>query len=256
MCEWHAADSSHTAAEIEVLIPQASIPLPTSSPDTSGLSLGSRTQVDRWSVNNSGCATRHEGGGEQLETAKVPDDSKDAKGCSSSSLSSPPGSCSSSISRRPEAVYVSREIPLKEIYFYQDYISQRFMDGRPLMDTIVALQRGTVTPHTLPPMQCLKFKGRWFGMGNRRLACYHYVFRHDPNKMIPVQALELADDDVFNALGTGKHVRVGGGLRLVEMPNPSEFEKLSPRAREEYAEVAELRATHVYMLDHCTEWKE
>jgi hypothetical protein len=155
-------------------------------------------------------------------------------------------------STRPVPVYAQIELPLKDILFYQDYISQRFMDGRLLTDTIAALQQGNATPHTLPRMQCLKYRGRWYGMGNRRLACYHYVFRDTPNKMIPVDALELPDDEGFNALGDGKQVRVGGGLRIVEFPGKAALEQLSPAEQKMNCEVAELRAVVVYNICHCS----
>ncbi|CUI14214.1 Hypothetical protein, putative [Bodo saltans] len=154
--------------------------------------------------------------------------------------------------RRPSPEYARIELPLKEIFFYQDYISQRFMDGRLLTDTIAALQRGDLSPHTLPAIQCLKYRGRWYGMGNRRLACYHHVYRDTPDKMIPVEALELPDDEGFNALGDGKQVRVGGGLRIVEVLEKAAFEKFTPAEQELNAEVAELRAVQVYKLQHCS----
>jgi hypothetical protein len=155
-------------------------------------------------------------------------------------------------STRPVPVYAQIELPLKDILFYQDYISQRFMDGRLLTDTIAALQQGDVTPYTLPRMQCLKYRGRWYGMGNRRLACYHYVFRDSPEKMIPVDALELPDDEGFNALGDGKQVRVGGGLRIVEFACKAALEQLSSAEQQRNSEVAELRAVVIYNICHCS----
>jgi hypothetical protein len=113
------------------------------------------------------------------------------------------------------AVPVPDKIPLKDIYFYQDYVSPQFMDGRSLKKTIDELRNGTVTPETLPPIYVGRFKGRWYGLGNRRLSCFHYVYKDEPGRLIPVQAYnDVGGSANFHPQGDGLTVRLGGGMML------------------------------------------
>jgi hypothetical protein len=109
------------------------------------------------------------------------------------------------------AIFEERMVPLNQIFFYQDYICNQFMEGRFLTDTIRQLQRGEVTPETLPRMDCLYYNNRWYGMGNRRLACFHYVYRLEPTRMIPVRALVIPKGQQLFPQGDGLTVKLGGG---------------------------------------------
>lgn len=106
------------------------------------------------------------------------------------------------------------DVRLGDVLFYQNYISNRFSDGRGVNDTIHQLEQGTATPDTLPIMECLLHRGKLYGMGNRRLACYHYVFRRDPDRLIPVYLQDVSSEDCFLCQGNGVEVAVGGGLVL------------------------------------------
>lgn len=112
------------------------------------------------------------------------------------------------------ACYKDMLLPLREIFFYQDYVCNQFMDGRFLTRTIEQLRSGEETPETLPHIEVIRHKGRWYGMGNRRLACYHLVFRQDPLRLIPCRGMDVSDDDYFFPQGNGEKVRLGGGLML------------------------------------------
>lgn len=151
-------------------------------------------------------------------------------------------------------------VPLRLLCFYQDYVCNRFIDGRSLKDTIAELREGIAshdlsenrqkaitlppsldivtpsslpflsvftpvgssssnpqvvkpqTPDTLPVMDAMYWRGRWFGMGNRRLTCFHYVFAKAPNTLIPVMATHVKDTDNLMPQGSGYAVKIGGGL--------------------------------------------
>lgn len=109
------------------------------------------------------------------------------------------------------AIFEDRMVPLDQIFFYQDYICNQFMEGRFLTDTIQQLTTGVITPETLPKMDCLFFNNRWYGMGNRRLACFHYVFRNEPTRLIPVRSLVIPRGQQLFPQGDGLHVKLGGG---------------------------------------------
>lgn len=109
------------------------------------------------------------------------------------------------------AIFEERMIPLNQIYFYQDYICNQFMEGRFLTDTIRQLSKGELTPEMLPRMDCLFYNNRWYGMGNRRLACFHYVYRHEPTRLIPVRALVIPQGQHLFPQGNGLTVKLGGG---------------------------------------------
>lgn len=109
------------------------------------------------------------------------------------------------------AMFEERSIPLQQIFFYQDYICNQFMDGKFLTDTISQLIQGKVTPEMLPVMDCLRFNNRWYGMGNRRLSCYHYVYRNEPNRRIPVRAFVIPQGQQLFPQGDGLTVKLGGG---------------------------------------------
>lgn len=121
-----------------------------------------------------------------------------------------PQLCASSTSVRPQ--FEMRWLPLRDIFFYQDYVCNQFMDGRTLLSTIEELRSGRNTPETLPPIECLGYRGRWYGMGNRRLSCFHFVFRNEPDRLIPVRALLVDDENPFYPQGDGVTVRLGGGM--------------------------------------------
>eukprot|EP00759_Apiculatamorpha_spiralis_P041903 PhF_6_TR40337/c1_g1_i2/m.59981 len=76
---------------------------------------------------------------------------------------------------------IEYQIPLNikigEIYFYQNYIRGNFTNGKSLLDTIQSLESGAIKPQDIPSIEALHWRGKWYGMGNRRLACYHYVYR-------------------------------------------------------------------------------
>eukprot|EP00759_Apiculatamorpha_spiralis_P041902 PhF_6_TR40337/c1_g1_i1/m.59980 len=78
-------------------------------------------------------------------------------------------------------ILIEYQIPLNikisEIYFYQNYIQARFTEGRTLLSTIQSLESGAIKPQDIPSIEALHWRGKWYGMGNRRLACYHYVYR-------------------------------------------------------------------------------
>lgn len=107
-----------------------------------------------------------------------------------------------------------KRVPLCQIYFYQDYVCNQFMDGRFLTATIDDLRSGKHTPETLPLIECLGYRGRYYGMGNRRLSCFHHVFRSTPDRLIPVRFLEVDQNSAFFPQGDGMTVRLGGGLVL------------------------------------------
>ena len=68
------------------------------------------------------------------------------------------------------------------------------------------------TPDSLPVMDAMFWRGRWYGMGNRRLTCYHFVYAAYPNALIPVLATHVPDEEVLQPQGRGTSVRIGGGL--------------------------------------------
>jgi hypothetical protein len=108
-------------------------------------------------------------------------------------------------------------IRLRNIHFYQDYVSDRFSDGRSLQSTIDELRHGTATPSSLPPLRVAKRSsdGKYYSLCNRRLACYHHVFRNCPDTLIPVLLRqELAANLLPQGDGKGMSVRVGGGIML------------------------------------------
>eukprot|EP00760_Papus_ankaliazontas_P020311 PhM_4_TR18334/c0_g4_i1/m.9238 len=102
-------------------------------------------------------------------------------------------------------------VPLDALHFYQDYINTSFSDSRRLQDTIDQLRDGTVTPSTLPPMEALHWRGKWYGMGNRRLACYKIAAEGvaPPRPQIPVLALFLPSSERMCPQGTGHTVKFG-----------------------------------------------
>eukprot|EP00759_Apiculatamorpha_spiralis_P044506 PhF_6_TR41464/c1_g1_i1/m.62866 len=115
--------------------------------------------------------------------------------------------------------YTDTKVPLKALHFYQSYISSTFSNGTPLSDTISFLEKeGTKAFKVIPPIEALHWKGKWYGMGNRRLACYHYAFRDQPDVLIPVKALFLLDDNTLLPQGNGVMVRLGNPVRL---PGPN-----------------------------------
>ena len=109
---------------------------------------------------------------------------------------------------------VAMTVALEDLNFYQDYVSNHFMSGKSLNNTIRDLQNGEISPESLPPIEALYWRGKWYGMGNRRLSCFHYVYRNDPQRRIPVVASILEDDTLLMPQGNGKTVRLGGGLML------------------------------------------
>jgi hypothetical protein len=230
-------------SEIEPMIPQASLPLPS----IESLSFSTRPLHAHvgWSLN--AAASVPPADAQRLGIPLSPVD------VSVKSRVLPDTCEQATVSTRPS--YRVIELPLKDIYFYQNYISNVFMDGRPLTDTIEALQAGTITPLTLPLIECLKYRGKWYAIGNRRLACFQYVFRDKPDTLIPVQALELGDHDICNASGSGTQVQVGGGIRIVDVVDKELLQELSPEERANKAALAQLHTTRVYVLKHCTLWK-
>ena len=110
---------------------------------------------------------------------------------------------------------VPTDVRLRDIFFYQDYISGSFSDGRSLQSTISELRSDPKVMHgTIPRIHVLMHRGRYYGMGNRRLACYHFVFRNQPDTMIPVYLVMLGDDAELLPQGTGTSVQIGGGCML------------------------------------------
>lgn len=112
----------------------------------------------------------------------------------------------------PTPVYELRNVRLCDILFYQDYIANHFIDGRGLMETIGQLQSGAASPESLPTIECLGYQGKYYGMGNRRLACFHFVYRNSPERTIPVLFKDVSDEPLFLRQGSGVEVSVGGGL--------------------------------------------
>ena len=79
------------------------------------------------------------------------------------------------------------EVPLCWLYFYQSTVAGSFTDGRGLQQTVDQLRSGEETPYTLPLMHALVVHGMFYGMGTRRLLCFHHVWgAHNPLKKIPV----------------------------------------------------------------------
>jgi hypothetical protein len=125
-----------------------------------------------------------------------------------------------SMSQLPETHEFRRQsgspawLPLRHIFFYQDYVSDKFSDGRSLQTTIDELRRGISTPATIPPLRVARRStdGKYYSLCNRRLACYHYVFRQNPDADIPVlMRREQASYMMPQGDGQGVAVRVGGG---------------------------------------------
>ena len=118
-------------------------------------------------------------------------------------------------------------VPLSELRFYQDYICGTFTNGRSLASTIEELRLGAITPETLPPIEALYHRGVWYGMGNRRLACFFMVYSaSDPHRPIPVIASYIPEDEELLNQGDGKQVRVGTGMQtengiIVDYRRPS-----------------------------------
>eukprot|EP00759_Apiculatamorpha_spiralis_P041906 PhF_6_TR40337/c1_g4_i1/m.59985 len=111
--------------------------------------------------------------------------------------------------------YVSTTIPICQINFYQNSIATTFSNGRSLKDTIAFLEeQGIQALQDIPSIEALHWRGKWYGMGNRRLACYHYVYRDHPETLIPVKALFLSDSELLNPQGDGTSVRLGHPLKL------------------------------------------
>lgn len=98
-------------------------------------------------------------------------------------------------------------VALRHLHFYQDYVCERFSDGRSLLSTIDQLMRGEATVETIPPLRVVRSaKGIYYSLCNRRLACYHYVYRDQPDKLIPV--LLRTGNEKLLPQGTGRHVRL------------------------------------------------
>eukprot|EP01063_Lacrimia_lanifica_P009636 TRINITY_DN16576_c0_g1_i1.p1 TRINITY_DN16576_c0_g1~~TRINITY_DN16576_c0_g1_i1.p1 ORF type:complete len:543 (+),score=159.13 TRINITY_DN16576_c0_g1_i1:67-1629(+) len=85
------------------------------------------------------------------------------------------------------AVWRVVEVPLSCLYFYQTTVAGHFGDGTSMQRTVDELRAGTSSPHTLPLMHALVIEGKFYGMGTRRLTCYHHVWGEgDPHRSIPV----------------------------------------------------------------------
>ena len=86
-----------------------------------------------------------------------------------------------------EACWRVVEVPLSWLFFYQTTVFSSFSCGMRLQDTVDELRSGVTLPHTLPLMYALVMQGKVYGMGTRRLTCFHYVWgQSDPHKLIPV----------------------------------------------------------------------
>jgi hypothetical protein len=105
-------------------------------------------------------------------------------------------------------------VPLARLNFYQDFICSSFMDGRNLNITVGELRSGIVTPETLPHIEALFYRGKWYGMGNRRLACFNIAFADDRSRLIPVLATYIPAEEELLAQGSGREVRIGNGLTI------------------------------------------
>jgi hypothetical protein len=104
-------------------------------------------------------------------------------------------------------------VPLCRLRFYQDFICGTFTNGRSLGTTVEELKTGAVTPETLPPIEALFHRGVWYGMGNRRLACFNIVYgKSDPFRLIPVLASHIPAGEELLHQGSGTRVRVGNGF--------------------------------------------
>ncbi len=104
-------------------------------------------------------------------------------------------------------------VPLWRLHFYQDFIGSTFTTGRPLSETVEELKTGVSTPESLPPIEALFHRGVWYGMGNRRLACFNMAYRStEPRRLIPVLASHIPSDEELLHQGTGRSVRIGHGM--------------------------------------------
>ena len=86
-----------------------------------------------------------------------------------------------------EAKWHVIHVPLSSIFFYQATVASSFSCGLSLQFSINQLRLGEVTPESMPLIYVLLMDGRLYGMGTRRLVCFHHVWGEtDPHRSIPV----------------------------------------------------------------------
>eukprot|EP01063_Lacrimia_lanifica_P005870 TRINITY_DN13539_c0_g1_i1.p1 TRINITY_DN13539_c0_g1~~TRINITY_DN13539_c0_g1_i1.p1 ORF type:complete len:357 (+),score=82.79 TRINITY_DN13539_c0_g1_i1:54-1124(+) len=115
---------------------------------------------------------------------------------------------------RTRAMWRVVEVPLDWLYFYQTCVAGSFSDGKPLQETIDELRSGMVSPYTIPLMHALCIDGRLYGMGTRRLLCFHTVWGSVyPEKKIPILFCNhSATGATYNECGL--HMRMFGQTRI------------------------------------------
>ncbi|KAJ9453280.1 hypothetical protein DIPPA_10157 [Diplonema papillatum] len=125
-----------------------------------------------------------------------------------------------------QAVWRVIEVPLSWLFFYQTTVAGSFSDGRSLQSTVDDLRSGGESPFTLPLMHCLIVDKKLYGMGTRRLLCYHHLWdATEPRKLIPVLFCnKLCDGCTRNADGLSMAVigttLLDGSMRAVVERRP------------------------------------
>jgi len=84
----------------------------------------------------------------------------------------------------------------REIRFTQSDASPNFSKGGTIDELVGGLRQGTISPMDLPPIQVVKYQGKWFSIDNRRLVAFNLA----GVDKIPVQVVSLKDTAVLDKL--------------------------------------------------------